>query len=205
MTKAAIPNREEIKLYFELKIKLNVSAIYCWKRSCPCSVHLGLAVGRCFQLLYNGVVITGYYILYYHTITPGLLLRLGSQVYQYAEPTRQKIPAIHQPDLVTSNHPKKSQKSQSHKTWCSTEKYIYYILELPFKWVVRTIERIWCKAILQLSPFKLNKNPAETEKVVQTFILLEVVMQWIVQQLHELHPAQVTLECQKLQLPCMQT
>ncbi len=60
-------------------------------------------------------------------------------------------------------------------------------------------------AILQLSPFKLNKNPAETEKVVQTFILFEVVMQWIVQQLHELHPAQVTLECQKLQLPCMQT
>jgi hypothetical protein len=64
-------------------------------------------------------------------------------------------------------------------------------LELPVKWVVRTIERIWCKAILQLSPFKLNKNPAETEKVVQTFILLEVVMQWIVQQLHQLHPAQV--------------
>jgi len=31
-----------------------------------------------------------------------------SSVYQYAEPTRQKIPAIHQPDLVTSNHPKKS-------------------------------------------------------------------------------------------------
>jgi hypothetical protein len=54
MTKAPIPNREEIKLDFKLKIKLNISAIYCSKRACPCSVHLGLAVGRCFQLLYNG-------------------------------------------------------------------------------------------------------------------------------------------------------
>jgi hypothetical protein len=69
---------------------------------------LGAGCRKMLPTSIQWVVITGYYILYYHTITPGLLLRLSSQVYQYAEPTRQKIPAIHQPDLVTSNHPKKS-------------------------------------------------------------------------------------------------
>jgi predicted SprT family Zn-dependent metalloprotease len=39
------------------------------------------------------------------------------------------------------------------------------------------------------SPLKMNKNPAEAEKVVQTFILLEVVMQGVIKQLHQLHPA----------------
>jgi hypothetical protein len=39
------------------------------------------------------------------------------------------------------------------------------------------------------SPLKMNKNPAEAEKVVQTFILLEVVMQGVIEQLHQLHPA----------------
>jgi hypothetical protein len=106
---------------------------------------------------------------------------------------------------ITPTWYRNQQRVTKSQNMMLNRKYIYYILELPFRWVVRTIERIWCKAILQLSPFKLNKNPAETEKVVQTFILLEVVMQWIVQQLHQLHPAQVTLECQKLQLPCMQT
>jgi hypothetical protein len=40
------------------------------------------------------------------------------------------------------------------------------------------------------SPLKMNKNPAEAEKVVQTFILLEVVVQGVIKQLHQLHPAQ---------------
>lgn len=44
--------------------------------------------------------------------------------------------------------------------------------------------------LLDKLPFELYQNPAEAKEIIQAIILLKIVVQWTVQQLHQLQKLQ---------------